>query len=555
MAIRGLESIISDWANESATRLTVPLLQSGAVFASINRIATQVACIPLKLVRVKGKTSSVRRKKILDVYFSDIAKPLEAKKDDFNQKSSSGPIEEVEDHWLLDLFCEPNPEMVQYNFMLNTITRMLHDGSVFWIKNGKGDRPNKLWIKPQSMFKPIVEKGRIVKWLYDGGELGTDKVCRLFLLQHPNDESAALSPLESIRSELQQGFYAALYNEAFFKNGGTPGDVYTTEQELNDEQRQSMVESIKSRYTGPGRSHRPLLLDGGVKREAANSHRDMEFSEQQNWVTEVVMKAFGTNSAIIGGSASATTNGKFYEAKIAFFEICVVPLLRYLSEQVRKDFLSKSGQRGDSDLVVVYDLAKVDGLRGSVVDTSEAAKNFLSSGFSRNEVNKRFDLGFEDTDWGDEALGNGALRACSKLTEAEVMPGDKTPAQDTSPQNANPDGNTVAASLKEINQTIVKQLMSEYDQETPTVDLSKRLNEEQIANVLETFNHLKTSSVSAEIAEIAMFSVVEAALCKTYNEAKVEQGYETIYSGLCLLHRQTHLFESTKAKGCKCLLI
>jgi len=432
----------------------MPLTQSGAVFAAVNRIATQVASIPIKVLQAPGINKSSNRRKILDLYYSGLKESPEFKyKKAIKEKYvTSGAIEERDDHWLLELLYRPNPQMVQYNFMLNSITKLMHDGSVFWVNNRSSQgKITELWVKPQSEFTPVGEDGRITHWVRKGTKIELNRLSRLYLLQDPRDETKALSPLRAISSELNQAHFASVYNEAFFENGGTIGDIFTTEQELSKEQREELTATLRSRHGGPGQAHKTLFLDGGLKPFLGKNHKDMEFTDQQKWVVQMVRMIYGIPESIMGGGSG---EGKdFYESKIAFFEICIIPILRYLSEQMHNDFFR--GTKDDNSLVV-YDLARVEGLRGSLVDATEAAKNLLGAGFSRNEVNARYDMGFEDTTWGGEALANGALRACSKLAEAKVESGSQVPVASDSPHAGNPDGNTVSASLQGLADLVTK---------------------------------------------------------------------------------------------------
>lgn len=545
------------------SRLVTPLMQSGAVYSTINRIATQVANIPFKIVRAKKASRAATRNKMLDTYYSGLGEPSNP---ELKKYLTSGDFEEIEDHWLIDLLYKPNDMMVQFNFMLNTITRLLHDGSVFWAKNySRGNKIREIWIRPADEFQPEIKDGRLVGWTSNGQTYTKRRLSRLFLLLHPESEVNALSPLQAIYSELQQSFWAGIYNEKFFENGGTIGEIFSTDAELSKEHRDELTSALQARHQGPEKAHKMLLLDGGLKPVGNKSHKDMEFLEQQKWVVEMVQMVFGVPSSVMGGSGAAAKQRDFYESKIAFFEICVIPLLRYLSEQIYCDFLADSDVKGDKECLIVYDLARVDGLRGSTVELSEAAKNLLASGFSRNEVNKRFDMGFEDTSWGDQALVNGAMRSCEKLVEAEVTPGDNTPGAIEDEHNGNPNGNTIAASLGGlVDQFLEKALEDSTDGmqvllDDYFVDLSQDYEGLKCSipgRIYSVHQHIKTFQVGVEASRSVLREVVEAEVYQFYNLSKVS--HTKVWSGRCSLHKGLNTPgepENVKNRGCRCLKI
>jgi phage portal protein BeeE len=91
---------------------------------------------------------------------------------------------------------------------------------------------------------------------------------------------------------------AIKYNKRFFDNDGTPGAVFSTEQQLTDAQYDRLKNQLITSRKGVDHAFRAMLLDGGVKlTNTAPNNRDMQFLENRKFSREEIAMILGSTEA------------------------------------------------------------------------------------------------------------------------------------------------------------------------------------------------------------------------------------------------------------------
>jgi HK97 family phage portal protein len=479
VTLKGLWEILHQNDHHGDSRMGDPLMQNPYVYAAIDRIAKTISHIPTKFMRDPAfKVESYRQdfKTIMyglgeaDTFDQKIKRVTKLRQDLLKNKElcnkhgikaqTSFSMEEVFNHPLQRLLATPNPIMTKSKLWNATVMMYLNDGQVFWIvERTKEGKPVQIWPHKKKAFEPILDKnGVLTGWKFsanirEGGsvkektrDLKLDQVVRFYKF-HPGDHFDGLSPNVPAMADLLADFLARKFNNAFFKNGAV-GDLFlVTKDTLTAKKKREFREEWKAKNEGAEKGHKTTLLDGGLTPVERQSHKDMEFIRQREWTRDIAFASYGTPKAIIAGQEENVNRASFTSAKTAFFELTVIPELCYLAEEVYNAFLLKK----EPDVLMMFDIGKVEGLRGTFVDITTGATNLLKHGWTRNEVNARYGLGYEENkDWGNTAFGNGALVPFSELKNAK--PSSQAPAEPESPVT-NPDGDTRTLRQKAIDKT------------------------------------------------------------------------------------------------------
>jgi phage portal protein BeeE len=393
--------------------------------------------------------------------------------------------------------------MTRSQLWLLTVLFYLGDGEAFWVL----DRSvlgtiNRIIPKSFRGFEEIVTNGEITGWRFDGelwrtlrGTTHKSKAYNLneitrFYMPHPLDHFRGMAPSAAARSEIKQGVLADLFNEAFFENGAEAAMYFTTKASMTPDQKGEFLKHLDQRMRGPQNRGKNAILDNGINPIPGATHRDMEFVDQKKWERDTVLAIYGTSRSIIGGQEGEVNRSTFSEAKRQYFELTIIPELVYFSELITKDLVT------EPDVLAVFDTGLVEGLRGSTLEIADAAATFLGAGFTRNEVNARYELGFENQPWGDEAFGNGALVPYSNLLEAQPSNNTGNVAAEPESPVTNPEGSNISASLNVIDlekaakkefkwKTFAKNHFFPHEQEflTSYLKVLSRLEKEQLSSL------------------------------------------------------------------------
>lgn len=353
-----------------AGQITQPYSQHVWVYACVNAIAQSVSSVPLLF-----KTGPRKDPKV------------------------------VEDERLDSLFEAPNPYMSGSQLIEATLVYLGLTGEAFYIVERESDReiPKEIWIFHPHRFKEVVnrETGLISGWVYSKGAnkvpLQTHEVV-FFRYFNPYNDYRGLSPLQAARAGIEQDFWAARYNMAFFMNAAQPGGVLETSANLNDDEFHRLLAQFEDRHRGAPKSHRIALLEGGVTyKQTGLSQKDMDFLEQRKWNREEIMAAFKVPKTEVGlyedvNYATAKTQRKL------FWENTLLPKMALIEFVLWGQLL----RRIDGGRVwAEFDYAGISALQEDRRELVESAQKLWSMGVPLNIANEYLGLGLPAVAGGD----------------------------------------------------------------------------------------------------------------------------------------------------------
>ncbi len=271
------------------------------------------------------------------------------------------------------LLDRPNPVWTRGELLRATETYLLLWGSAYWgIERDESGRVSELWPLRPDRMRVLPDAGRYVKgYVYEhaGQRVGyLPEEVVWFRHFNPLEEFSGLASVAPARLAVDMGAEAVKFNRNFFTNSAVPGDlVITTQETPTDQEVEDFYSRWESRFRGPGKSHRPVLLSRGmdVKRLGA-SQRDMEFLGGLKWTVDEVARAFGVPKVFLAELEDATLANVSAQEHF-LWRNTVVPELRLLEEAATKSlaplFDEFPGQRR-----VQFDLSVVEALRESEND-------------------------------------------------------------------------------------------------------------------------------------------------------------------------------------------
>lgn len=319
-------------------------------------------------------------------------------------------FDEIENnHPLRKLFLRPNDH--QSYFELISITSMFYSlyGEVFWYINqsvaqrmGTSTIPAEiLVIDPRGMKEVIDENTKALKgWLFNNKiAISKDEVIH-FKSNNPYNPYRGLSPLDAVEFELRSDYRASEFQEKFFENGAVPGFVLTTDKEdrTPDTELKKISKMWDTQYKGVSKSHKTAVLRGGMDFKVVGlNHQEMSFIDSRVMTRDIICETFRVPKTIFGATEELNRATAEVQEKI-FWQTAIQPLLLRIQYKLNTDLINKI----DPGIQAKFDFTKIQALQNIYKEDVEAAWFLFQMGYSRNEINARFDLGFkEDTEYGD----------------------------------------------------------------------------------------------------------------------------------------------------------
>jgi len=381
---------IFSWGAED-TDITTPYSQLPVIYACIRARATNLANVPLLVVRGE---------------------------------------QVVEKHPVVDLFERINDTMDEYQFIEGVVTSLDTRGNAFIVKDPevRGGVPMNLYVFHPDWMRAATDRNGVWVgwWLKRGGKgssaeevfLERDQVIHL-KYYNPYEELLGLSPMGVLRMAYETEWKAARYNRKFFDNDGTPPVVYTLPSDVSGRKAQSFERDLEKRR-GVEETSKEMVLRGGVTVQTIGlPQKDMQFLEQRKFTREevcMVYKVPKSEVTLYEDLNYATARSQ----DIGFWKKTLIPLGRQVSKALTKGLLEPLG------LGCTFDFQAVDALNNELLEKVDAAERLVNMGYPLNMVNDRLSLGFEPVEWGDEPRTFGfpamELAGRAEVTKAADVP-------------------------------------------------------------------------------------------------------------------------------------
>jgi len=319
-----------------------------------------------------------------------------------------------------DLFKKPNEQMSSFDLWSATSLFFTLYGESFWFMNpsvgqiiGTRRAPAEIIVVDPRAMKVVLNEDKTLKgWLYNNDISFTKDEIIHFKNNNPYNPYRGLSPLDAVKIEANTDFKASKYQEAFFVNGAVPSIVIKTpeEDDTSITELRKIARLWDQRHKGSSKAHKTAVMRGGMSFETVGlSQQEMDFIDSRNFTRDLILSVFGVPKVMAGFTEGI--NRATAETQIrVFWQETMKPQLLRVQAKLNSDFFS----RFYPGVIGRFDFRKVDELQKEFGDDIKAAKDLFQMGFSRNELNQRFDLGFEE----DSEIGN------DKYVPLNLVPAD-----------------------------------------------------------------------------------------------------------------------------------
>lgn len=347
----------------------------------------------------------------------------------------TGSEEPIETGPIVDLFDDVNPHMSKYDLWFFTVACLdLWGDCPTWMdeERGRGGVPAYLWPR-----RPDTVQARFVRDAFAGWEMWWGKTSKIvpadevLLPKYVNlyDELRGDPLSEVLTLTLKAEWGAIRFNQVFFDNDGTPGSVFTTDQNLEDAQFDRLEKQLVKKRAGVNNAHKGLLLDGGMKVSSTRmSNRDMQFLDLRRFTREdvaMVFKVPKTELTLYEDVNYATAQSE----DVGFWKKTLLPLMQLIEDEYNRGLLRPLGYEGR------FDIKAIDVLNSEILQKAETAKTFWDMGVPFAAINDRLNLEFDEVEgaelpWGGRAtVGAAAELPDPGYAKMPRLVGDERPPE------------------------------------------------------------------------------------------------------------------------------
>lgn len=336
-------------------------------------------------------------------------------------------------HSLTKLFAKPHPDFSRADLMRLMAAWTQLTGTAYLRKvAGAKSQTRELWPVSPDRIAPVAspENG----FLLGGYEIQLngsrsissdytrDSVVRICLAD-PANPLLGISPLMAASRAVDIDRGQQDWNKSLLQNRGNPDIAISMKGDLTDNQKQSIMKSIMSKFRGVANAGRPLVLSGDTTiTRLGLTQAEMDFLASRKWNRDEILAIFGVPAQLAGAMESSSFNN-FAEAKRIFWINTVLPLLGLIIDA----FNSSLHAELSDGYYLGPDLSGVDALSDSQDAKLDRAGKLYKMGVPVSIINERLELGIAQYEGWDKSFGGhssqAALPAEDRSTPALEMRG------------------------------------------------------------------------------------------------------------------------------------
>jgi HK97 family phage portal protein len=317
-----------------------------------------------------------------------------------------GSDDPIENHPIVDLFDTINPFINKYQLWEGICTMLDAYGwaPIMVDPQRVGNVPVALWLMHPKNVKVAKRNGVFIGFMVKINKQEVfvtkeDMIMPKYF--NPYDDILGMSPTDPLKLINESEWEAIRFNKKFFDNGIAPGTVYSTEQNLTDEQFDRAHAQLIEARRGVSEAHKGLLLEGGLTLQNIRpSNRDLQFMEMRKMDREDVCMVYKVPKAEI--SLYEDINyATALSADLAFWKKTLMPIMKMIKDTFDKTLLNPLG------FEMQWDFKEIDVLNSEVLEKAEAAQKFYEMGVPFNIINDRLGLDFPEIEDGDKPKKSG----------------------------------------------------------------------------------------------------------------------------------------------------
>ena len=315
------EVLSSGWGAESETDSSylAAYLASPTVYAAINRLAQDLASVPLKIQR---------------------------------RQRNGALVDAPETDEVVRVFRAANPTESDLSFRRRFWHSMKLLGEAFVLTDYlKRPTPQELWVlrAGQAMRIKTTETGLPTSYVYrrEGGREIPYDPKEIYHARYPNpvDEFRGAPPIKACIPAINLEIATLKHWTAFFKRGARPSLILAHKDPHKPEIVDEWLRKMKSKVSGPDASFDLMTMDGGWEaKEFGVSPKDGDFPEGYRIVREQILAALGVPPAVAGVlRAGSLSDANVKEQQELYWLNTIVPDLELLARDLTEIVLPRWG--------------------------------------------------------------------------------------------------------------------------------------------------------------------------------------------------------------------
>lgn len=320
------------------------------------------------------------------------------------QKLVGDTWENQPDSPLQKLIKMPNTSQSWYELMYALVQQMDLSGNGYLseIKGGINGTPFELWLLPSEGTSIKAGTEKLISEYQFNGEMGKRKVAAedMIHLKRPNPNSPyfGMPVLMAAGRATDIDREAGNWQKTSFQNRSVADLHIEVPEGATKEQRDEVREKVKERQAGPANARAPIVSSGKVNQLGQNAV-EMDFIQSKKSVWTEIAACFGVPLAMLGFTEDVNL-ANADAMKRLLWEDTIIPELDLIKRQITHQLASEF-ESGNEQWRIEPDTSNIAALKDDLSSRLDSGTKMLSMGYTRNEINERLELGFDETDGGD----------------------------------------------------------------------------------------------------------------------------------------------------------
>ncbi|MBR5184365.1 MAG: phage portal protein [Bacteroidales bacterium] len=287
----------------------------------------------------------------------------------------------VHGHESLNLVDSPNSYSTRMDLLQHLMVSVtLHGNGYARIVRDKGGKPVRLKLIDPQVPQPVLSPQDELFYDLNGEMVHCDDMIHVKGLVV--DGCKGKSPIAVHRENLMLTMEVQKYGEQFFSNGGNTSGVFEVPGTLKDEAYNRLKAQLTEQYVGVNNSHKPMLLEGGMKYTRINIPLDdAQFLTTRKFQKSEIASIYRVPPHMVG-DLERSTYSNIEQQSQEYLTYCLMPYLVKIETELNQKLLSYK------DRETYYFRFGLNGLlRADSKSRSEYYKNMYMIGcMSPNEI-------------------------------------------------------------------------------------------------------------------------------------------------------------------------
>lgn len=303
---------------------------------------------------------------------------------------------------LQQLINMPNPDQSWYEIIYGASQNLDLSGNAFIseIRAGVRNQPQQLWLLPSQYIKIKPGRENLVEYFEYSYHtaLGNKKIMPADMVQlklpNPNDPYFGMPPLMAAGRATDIDRESGIWQKVSLENRGAADINIKLPDDATREQVASIREQYEKMQTGAKNARRALMTNADIQQLGMNAV-ELDFVESRKSVWTEITAAFGLSLSDLGMTENVNLSNA-QEMNKALWQNTIIPLVelveRQLNHQLAVEF---PGYK------IKADLSNIEALQESQDTKLANAEKLFRMGVPFNELNKMYELGFDETASGE----------------------------------------------------------------------------------------------------------------------------------------------------------